>query len=215
MTKNENAHSDTGLKSILSKPQFYNIFGKIIAKKGKSSDFVTNFVRPFSGCKILDIGCGTGNTLCYLPNTIGEYIGFDMNNSYIEFAKKRYKDRSNCSFYCEKVSSATISEIEHFDIVLAIGILHHLTDDEADNLLEIAHQVLKPNGVLITYDNVYVENQHWLAKWFISKDRGHAVRTDNGYKQLVSPYFSRIEWKILHDTLKIPYTIFQMRCSKE
>jgi 2-polyprenyl-3-methyl-5-hydroxy-6-metoxy-1,4-benzoquinol methylase len=215
MAKNEIAHFDTGLKSILSSPLFYNIFIKIIGKKGKFAEFVTNVVRPFSGCKILDIGCGTGHIITYLPDSIGEYVGFDMNNSYIEHAKKQWKDRGNCSFYCEKVSSASISKVEHFDIVLAIGILHHLSDNEAADLLEIANQVLKPKGILITWDNVYIDNQHWFAKWFISKDRGQAVRTVNGYKQLVSPYFSNIEGELLHDTLKVPYTIFNMKCTKE
>jgi hypothetical protein len=68
---------------------------------------------------------------------------------------------------------------------------------------------------MITWDNVYIDNQHWFAKWFISKDRGQAVRTANGYKQLVSPYFKNIESKILHDTLRVPYTIFNMKCTKE
>jgi 2-polyprenyl-3-methyl-5-hydroxy-6-metoxy-1,4-benzoquinol methylase len=215
MAKNEIAHFDTGLKSILSNPIFYNIFIKIIGKKGKFAEFIANVVRPFSGCKILDIGCGTGHIIAYLPDTIGEYVGFDMNNSYIENAKKQWKDHSNCRFFCEKVSSASIDKEKHFDIVLAIGILHHLSDEEAADLLEIAHKVLKPKGTLITWDNVYIDNQHWFARWFISKDRGQAIRTVNGYKQLVSPYFTNIEGKLLHDTLKVPYTIFSMKCTKE
>jgi cyclopropane fatty-acyl-phospholipid synthase-like methyltransferase len=138
-----------------------------------------------------------------------------MNNSYIEHAKKQWKDRGNCNFYCEKVSNASITEVDHFDIVIAVGILHHLSDNEAADLIEIAHQVLKPEGALITWDNVYIDNQHWLAKWFISKDRGQSVRTVNGYKQLALPRFSKIEGKLLHNTLKVPYTIFCMKCIKK
>jgi 2-polyprenyl-3-methyl-5-hydroxy-6-metoxy-1,4-benzoquinol methylase len=215
MAKNENAHYDSGLKSILSNPTLYKVFIKLIEKKGKFSEFVTNVIRPFSGCKILDIGCGTGHIISYLPSTIGEYVGFDMNQSYIEDAKKRWKGHENFHFFCEKVSSATITEVEHYDIVLAIGILHHLTDNEAADLLKISHQVLKPKGVLVTWDNVYIDNQHWFAKWFISKDRGQAVRTVDGYEQLVSPYFSNIRGELVHDTLKVPYTIFNMKCTKE
>lgn len=213
--ENENtAHSDIGLKAILSKPQFYNFFSSILGKKSSIIRFAQNIVNPFPGCQILDIGCGTANILSYLPDSIGEYHGFDMNQSYIEFAKKQWKNNDKYRFFCEKVSNVTITDKEHYDIVLAMGILHHLTDSEAGDLLNIAHQVLKPNGVLITYDNVYIKNQHWFAKWFISKDRGQAVRTASGYRQLAAKYFKNIEGDIVHDTLNVPYTIFIMKCIK-
>jgi hypothetical protein len=67
---------------------------------------------------------------------------------------------------------------------------------------------------LITYDNVYIENQNWFAKWLISRDRGRAVRTIEDYKRLAVQNFVDIEGNILHDALRIPYTIFIMRCIK-
>jgi 2-polyprenyl-3-methyl-5-hydroxy-6-metoxy-1,4-benzoquinol methylase len=215
MKGKETAHTDRGLQVVLSTPYIYNIFVSIVTKKTTMSRFVQNVVKPFPECRILDIGCGTGTILSYLPDSIGEYNGFDMNRSYIEFAKKQWKQNDKCKHFCADVSDITIQKKEYYDIVLAVKILHHLTDQEASDLLNIACQVLKPNGVLITYDNVYVENQHWLAKWLISIDRGKAVRTVDGYRHLIDKYFGNIEGDILHDTLKVPYTILQMRCMKK
>ncbi len=214
MRSGESAHSDEGLKAVLSKPQIYNLFSKIVGRKGNAGRFVQNAIKPFPGCRILDIGCGTGRILSHLPDSIGEYEGFDMSASYIEAARTQWKDRNNCSFFCQKVSDATIEVKEHYDIVLAIGVLHHLTDAEAGDLVRIAHQVLKKKGALITYDPVHEENQHWFAKWFISKDRGQSVRTVVGYRQLIATFFGNIEGDVLRDTLRIPYTIYQTRCRK-
>ncbi len=214
MKNKETAHHEIGFKSILSNPFFYNIFSSIIAKKGNTARFVSDFVKPFPGCKILDIGCGIGRLISDLPNDIGEYSGFDMNKCYIEFARKRWENRNYCKFFCETVSNTTITKEDYYDMVLAVGILHHLTDSEAGNLFKTAYKVLKPGGALITYDNVYIEKQHWFARWLISKDRGKAVRTVDGYRQLATQYFSNMKEEILHDTLRLPYTILQIRCVK-
>ena len=214
MQTEEPGHSDNGVSAILAKPWVYNLFGHLVARKRTRPRLVQRYVRPFPGCRILEIGCGTASILSHLPNSIGEYAGFDMNPSYIEYAKKHWRDRANCRFFCQKVEDAAILETGYYDIILALGIVHHLSDNQAKSMFSLAYQALKPNGALITYDNVYVENQHWFAKWFISKDRGRAVRTVEGYTRLAGHYFVDIECDILRDTLRIPYTIFIMRCIK-
>lgn len=214
MKTKEPSHREKGLSAILSKPWVYNLFTNLVGKKRTRVRLVQKYVRPFPGCRILEIGCGTASILSYLPYAIGEYTGFDMNPLYIESAKKRWRDRANYRFFCQKVEDAAILETGYYDIVLAFGIIHHLSDNEATSLFNIAYNALKLKGALITYDNVYVENQHWFAKWFISRDRGRAVRTVEGYTRLAVQYFVDIEGDILHDALRIPYTIFIMRCIK-
>ena len=39
--------------------------------------------------KILDIGCGLGDSLQYIENPI--YFGYDISKTYIEYAKKNIK----------------------------------------------------------------------------------------------------------------------------
>jgi SAM-dependent methyltransferase len=214
MKTEEPGHREKGLSSILSKPWAYNLFTNLVGKKRNRVRLVQQYVRPFPGCRILEIGCGTASRLSELPDSIGEYTGFDMNPLYIESAKNRWKDRANCRFFCQKVADAATIEPVHYDVVLAFGIVHHLSDDEATSLFNIAHHALKLNGALITYDNVYVENQHPIAKWLISRDRGRAVRTVEGYQKLALRHFVDVESEVLHDVLRIPYTGFVMRCVK-
>jgi len=214
MKNEESSHRETGLSAILSKPWVYDLFTRLVGKERSRVKLVQDYVRPFPGCRILEIGCGTARLLSYLPNSIAEYTGFDMNPLYIESAKERWKRRANCRFFCQKVEDAVTLKPGHYDIVLAVGIVHHLNDNEAAYLFNIAYHALKLNGALITYDNVYIENQNWFAKWLISRDRGRSVRTIEDYKRLAVQYFVDIESNILHDTLRIPYTIFIMRCIK-
>lgn len=214
MKTEEPSHQENGLSSILSKPWAYNLLSKLVGKKRSRVNLVQKYVRPFPGCRILEIGCGPAGRLSELPDSIGEYTGFDMNPLYIEYAKNRWKDRVNCRFFCQKVEDAAIIEAAHYDVVLAIGIVHHLSNHDASLLFKIAHHALKLNGALITYDPVYVDDQHRFAKWFISRDRGRAVRTGEGYKRLAVQHFVDIESDVLHNPLRIPYTGFVMRCLK-
>ncbi len=210
MEKPPQTHHDRGLHRILNKAGVYDVVQKALLRSGSRSRYVREFVRPFAGCRILDIGCGPADMLAYLPESIGEYVGFDMNPDYIEAARRRWGGRGR--FQCQKVGAATVAPGEAYDIVLANGIVHHLDDGEAGHLFDVARRALRPGGWLVTYDNVYVEGQHWLARWLIARDRGKAVRTLEGYEALARRSFPQVESAILHDTLRVPYTIVVMRC---
>ncbi len=201
-----------GIRSILSIPAIYSLFWKIFDKKSGNTALVKEYIRPKENDKILDIGCGTSNILHYLPECL-EYTGFDINNQYIESAKKNYGHRA--TFVCGQIDTANLKNHSYFDIVLAIGVVHHLNDMEALQLFKMANIVLKKGGRLITIDGVFVENQSFIAKWLLSKDRGQNIRTESGYLELAHQIFSKITTDIRHDLSKIPYTHFILECTKE
>lgn len=201
----------SGIYSILSIPLVFDTYQKLIGSDDFMKRYVREFICPFPDARILDIGCGTAPVLKYLPTNI-EYVGYDLNPHYIEDASKKYKGRGK--FYCERISDSSITKINDFDIALAGGVLHHIDDDEAKKLFEIALHLLKPGGYLITYDGVYIEKQSIFAKWILSKDRGKHVRTHDEYVNLAKSSFSKTESFIMHDMYKMPYTAIIMKCSK-
>ena len=200
-----------GIRSVLSIPSVYRLFGQLIGGHSGRKRCVSDHIRPQKGDRILDIGCEPGVLVPYLPAV--EYVGFDASEKYIQAAQAQYGDRA--TFYCQQVSAETISEQSQFDLVLAVGILHHLNDAETLQLCHLAEAALKPGGRLITFDGCYLPGQSPIAHYLLTRDRGQNVRDQEGYTKLASQVFSKdVVVSIRHDLLRIPYTHIILECTK-
>jgi cyclopropane fatty-acyl-phospholipid synthase-like methyltransferase len=147
--------------------------------------------------------------LNYLPAV--NYTGLDISPEYICSAKKRFGPRGR--FYCNDVGLAAIEEEQAtFDLVLAIGVIHHLNDAQAARLFDLARLALHSTGRLVTYDGCYVPQQSRIARWLLAKDRGKFVRNREDYLRLALARFSKVEPHLRHDLLRVPYTHLIMRC---
>lgn len=200
-----------GIRSVLSIPAVYRLFGQLIGGASGRRKFVADHIRPQQGDRILDIGCGPGVLVPYLP--VVDYVGFDASDDYIQAAQEQYGDLA--TFYCQQVSAETITGHSQFDLVLAVGILHHLDDAEAIQLCHLAEAALKPGGRLITFDGCYLPGQSPIAHYLLTRDRGQNVRDQEGYTKLVSQAFTKdVVVNIRHDLLRIPYTHIILECTK-
>lgn len=193
------------IKNVLSIPIMYSLAMKAIAK-----DFNKVFYKPFVDIKenevVLDIGCGPADVLDFLPNSVS-YYGFDLSEAYIDKAKKKYKDR-NATFKAEAVSDANLPENlkNNCDVVIAVGVLHHLNDEEVSQLYSMALLALKKGGRFITLDPCFVANQNPIAKFVAAKDRGQYVRNLEKYRELANKSLGdSIEITVTDNLLKIPY----------
>lgn len=175
------------------------------------NDYITTYLRPLKGNKLLDIGCGPADILTDLPEV--DYTGFDLNPKYIKAARERFGNKG--TFFCGRISRDTVPADQIYDLVLAKGVLHHLNDSEAIELFNLAKAVLKPTGRLVTLDGCYTENQSTIARFFLSQDRGKYVRQSSGYIELACSVFPRVQPALRTDFLRIPYTHLIMDCSSE
>lgn len=198
-----------GLKAILARPWAYRLFTKVVGAGRCRARYVRDFIRPWPGARILDIGCGPADILAWLHGV--QYVGVDISPEYIRAAKERFDTKGE--FICRSVNEYVVEQPHSFDLVLATGLLHHLDDTEADTLLEIARQALKPNGRFISFDGCFSPGQSWIARWMLQNDRGQFVRSREEYLRLARKQFPRVESHLHHRLLNIPYTHLIMNCS--
>lgn len=220
----------SGARRLLSVPGIYDFFQDLVGASALRIRWVRDFLQPFPGARLLDIGCGTAGILKHLPGDV-DYTGFDMSPAYVESARARYGHRGR--FTCEKVDAfgsgaatwnadgkgsgnahekgAGAAETEGagaadqgYDIALAFGVLHHLGDEEARLLFQSARGVLKPGGRLVTIDPAFIPRQGPMARYVVSHDRGQNVRYPEAYAELGRQAFERIETTVLRGALRIP-----------
>ncbi|MEN6326637.1 MAG: class I SAM-dependent methyltransferase [Syntrophomonas sp.] len=199
------------LRVILANPFIYRLFSTIVGQGPARDTYVKEYIRPQKGDRILDIGCGPADILEHLPENI-YYTGFDMSQDYIAAACERFGQRGE--FMCKLLSPEVLGQMDLFDRVIAIGVLHHLDDANAGNLFELAQKALKPGGRLITIDPVFLAGQPWLEHFLVSKDRGNYVRYDGEYRRLVPQGFQDVQTSIRQGMLRMPYSLMFMECTK-
>jgi SAM-dependent methyltransferase len=196
------------IRRILGRPAVFHAFNVVIGAPRAREIVVRDHVRARPGQRVLDIGCGTGEIVPFLPDV--EYDGFDESADYIRAACAHYP---TARFSCARIDSHAICP-ESFDLALAIGVLHHLNDVEALELLRVAYASLRPGGRLITLDGCYVDGQSLVSRWLLAGDRGRYVRARDAYLQLMRSVFPEITTVVRTDLLRVPYTHFIAECTR-
>jgi SAM-dependent methyltransferase len=158
------------------------------------------YVRPKPGERILDLGCGTGAAVDYLPENI-DYTGIDISSAYIERAKSKYHQRK---FLVADITTSNEPD-GPFDRAFSFGVLHHIPDDGVHRLLDRLKRIVKPGSVYATIDPCLVEGQHPIARMLITNDRGQHVRTPDGMRRLFDG-FGKVDVSTASDLLNVPFT---------
>ncbi|MGA3324794.1 MAG: class I SAM-dependent methyltransferase [Terriglobia bacterium] len=204
------ALSALDLRRVLNQSWAYLSLMRLIGGDSCTRRLAAEVLRAQPGQRVLDVGCGPGRLLAFLPDV--SYVGIDASASYLATARARFPQsrfeqldlEGDCSTFPDR----------DFDLIVAIGILHHLPDAAAARLFAFSHERLRVGGRLVTLDGVYWRGQHPAARLLISLDRGRFVRSASGYGSLARSAFTNVETTRYEDLLRVPYSHICLECRK-
>ncbi|WJS93235.1 methyltransferase domain-containing protein [Flavobacterium johnsoniae] len=94
---------------------------------------------------IADVGCGNGDMLRMLAeygkkqNINFKLIGIDANAFTVNYAQKLSKEFKNIEYLCLDIFSEEFRDVK-YDIALCTLTLHHFSNQEIENILDLLHQ---------------------------------------------------------------------------
>jgi len=189
----------------------YELLQRHIGSADVRRYFAKHYVQANADTDILDLGCGPGTMLGFLPKP-KSYLGLDSNPRYIQAGAGRHGPLYE--FRVADISAALPAGSQRFDIAIAMGVLHHLPDEVAIGFLRNAFAALRPQGRLITLDGAYRYGQPFLARLLNRLDRGDFVRTDAAYEALARSVFSEVRVFDYCGRLIVPVSHCVMVCVK-
>jgi len=108
-------------------------------------------VSPRPRDKILDLGCGTGNTAHFCSRFGANVTGIDISPLAIQKAKELYRNNKNLHFLIGNVADLSIFGDEYFNKAVAMDIVEHIYQDVFEEMVQATHRVLKVEGTLSIY----------------------------------------------------------------
>ena len=142
--------------------------------------------------RVLDVGCGPGTNTARFRRA--DYLGLDLNPSYIEYARRRH----GREFVVADATSWSAPSGVFYDFVLLNSFLHHLDDGEARQVLEHLAGVLTPDGHVHVLDLVLPARPS-LDRLLARLDRGDYPRPLADWRRLFSASFEEVVFE--------PYTV--------
>jgi ubiquinone/menaquinone biosynthesis C-methylase UbiE len=131
----------------------------------------------------LDLGCGTAEFCrCFAPE---KYLGIDISEKYIAFAKRRHPEYSFMVAVGQRLSLPS----KRFPQILINGVIHHLNDETAEEVLHEAHRVLADDGKLLLIEDLESNSTSLLSRIIHAMDEGDNIRRREQYEGLVNKLF--------------------------
>ena len=150
------------MNNTSKKREFWEKRGAL-ASNGGSDDYHLDLIERRLICerigelrKILEIGCGSGNTLYdLLLKGAQEVVGIDFSSTFVEQAKAKFAGNINVRIFEMNIMNLEIPVInETFDSIISKRTLINLENfDEQIDVISQLSKLLNPGGKLLILEN--------------------------------------------------------------
>jgi SAM-dependent methyltransferase len=135
--------------------------------------------------RVLDVGCGPGTNARHF--TEADYVGIDLNERYVEYARRQH----GREFEVADATEYTVAPGERFDFVLINSFLHHIPDEAVRRLLDHLSSVLTEDGHIHIMELV-LPAQASAGRLLARLDRGEHPRPLEDWRRLLTESFDQV-----------------------
>ena len=168
---------------ILSQPLAYRLWQVPFARRKLEPIAQHNDMGAIK--RVLDVGCGPGTNAPVFAQA--EYLGVDLNPSYIDSARKRF----GRNFQVADVRQPDFPAGDGFDFILLNSLLHHIDLASTRSLLKRMTELLTPDGHVHIIELVLPERVS-VARALARADRGNYARPLGDWKTIFTEYFEPV-----------------------
>jgi SAM-dependent methyltransferase len=144
--------------------------------------------------RVLDVGCGPGTNTGYFGTA--DYLGLDINESYVEYARRRYRRRFLTADACRYTGEGD----GRFDFILINSFLHHVEDAAAVDILRRLAALLDPHGFVHILELVLPADPG-VARFLARNDRGAFPRVASRWQAMFEDVFRGVVFEPYRLTL--------------
>lgn len=140
-------HNEVGWNTVAD--QYFGITSLPTYGPYSPTEDELNLFGDISGKKVLEIGCGSGHSLCYMGNKgAGELWGLDISSEQINTATNFLKEKGyESNLFVSPMEENPGIPLEHFDIVYSIYALGWTVDIE--KTVKLVSSYLKRGGIFV------------------------------------------------------------------
>jgi SAM-dependent methyltransferase len=188
---------------------WYDLTQRLLGKARVYRMLLDEYARPAAGMRVLDVGCGTGGLLGYLPAV--DYVGFDASARHVDRARRRFGARGQ--FLVADVLDVKLPAAS-FDLAFAVGVLHHLDDARVRACGRVIARSLKPDGRAVLLEPCRLPRQPLTATVVHKADRGAFIRSREDYERLLEAGFAEFRVSPRLDVLRFPTAHVVIECRR-
>jgi SAM-dependent methyltransferase len=168
------------LDSVMSQTLVYRLWMAPFAEKKIAP--LKAFGNLKAARRVLDVGCGPGTNFRHFSGS--QYLGIDVNEKYIESARRRYGNHFVAADAAEFLGGAS----EQFDLILVNSFLHHLDTPTTRRILANLGRLLAEDGHVHVLELILPQSPS-LARFMARCDRGKFPREKDEWTQIFQDAF--------------------------